>query len=129
MPDIKKLFLAFIESWLTNEKVVPKLEDLNIGNTQNYDTIAYGHKLSMIYDSEDKKQKLCAFCKSIGVKTSSGGYILTRHKCDVCNIPLCTGKRKGKECFDLYHIALFYQLDPAEVFQLYQKLLTQIASA
>ena len=51
---------------------------------------------------EDRKQRSCHFCRLNRVKRKSGSTVVTRHKCNLCNIPLCIGKKK-RNCFLLYH--------------------------
>ena len=51
---------------------------------------------------EDRKQTSCLFCRLNGVKRNSGSTVVTRHKCNLCNIPLCIGE-KLRNCFLLYH--------------------------
>ncbi|XP_060086275.1 uncharacterized protein LOC132565629 isoform X5 [Ylistrum balloti] len=47
------------------------------------------------------KNKPCAYCLMKQVRTKSGWYVYTTYKCEVCDVPLCTGQRN---CFALYHM-------------------------
>ncbi|XP_033752954.1 uncharacterized protein LOC117336493 isoform X4 [Pecten maximus] len=47
------------------------------------------------------KNKPCAYCLMRQVRTKSGWYVYTTYKCEVCDVPLCTGQRN---CFALYHM-------------------------
>ncbi|XP_021368186.1 uncharacterized protein LOC110459952 isoform X7 [Mizuhopecten yessoensis] len=47
------------------------------------------------------KNKPCAYCLMRQVRTKSGWYVYTTYKCEVCDVPLCTGQRN---CFTLYHM-------------------------
>lgn len=64
----------------------------------------YGHKL---VPTDDRKQKLCRYCRATCQKSPSGRRILTRSKCDTCNIPLCMDGTTERNCFRLYHQFLF----------------------
>ncbi|XP_069132879.1 uncharacterized protein [Argopecten irradians] len=46
------------------------------------------------------KNKPCVYCLMKQVRTKSGWYVYTTYKCEVCDVPLCTGQRN---CFTLYH--------------------------
>ncbi|XP_060086302.1 uncharacterized protein LOC132565634 isoform X18 [Ylistrum balloti] len=54
------------------------------------------------------KYKTCVFCQMKGVKTKSGWYSYTYHKCEACDVSLCKGKRN---CFEEYHRAIGINLD------------------
>lgn len=58
------------------------------------------HKL---VHNDAKKHKPCGYCVMNKIKTKSGWYAYTTYKCDVCEVPLCRGKR---DCFNLYHAQL-----------------------
>ncbi|XP_021368170.1 uncharacterized protein LOC110459950 isoform X13 [Mizuhopecten yessoensis] len=49
--------------------------------------------------TEYKKLRLCVFCSLNKVKTKSGWYVYTTHKCEACDVPLC----QSRNCFVTYH--------------------------
>ncbi|KAK3103192.1 hypothetical protein FSP39_017224 [Pinctada imbricata] len=53
-----------------------------------------------IVSVEGKKQRICQYCRSKGVRYESGSIIITRHKCETCQVPLCKGR---KNCFVKFH--------------------------
>ena len=58
---------------------------------------AKGH---MIMNNEGGKAKACVYCWSNNIKTKAGWKAYTRHRCSLCDIPLCT---KNRPCFYLHH--------------------------
>lgn len=53
--------------------------------------------------TENNKLKNCLYCQYHKVTTKSGWRVSTRHKCEVCDVALC----KGRRCFELYHNTVF----------------------
>ncbi|XP_033752942.1 uncharacterized protein LOC117336489 isoform X13 [Pecten maximus] len=49
--------------------------------------------------TEGKKLRLCVYCSLNKVKTKSGWYVYTTHKCEACDVPLC----QSRNCFITYH--------------------------
>ncbi|XP_060086265.1 uncharacterized protein LOC132565628 isoform X8 [Ylistrum balloti] len=49
--------------------------------------------------TEGKKLRLCVYCSLNKVKTKSGWYVYTTHKCEACDVPLC----QSRNCFVTYH--------------------------
>ncbi|KAK3103901.1 hypothetical protein FSP39_022794, partial [Pinctada imbricata] len=64
--------------------------------------VQVGDQVHRLVSLEEKKQRTCQFCKAMGVKRGSGSSVVTRHKCDICNIAICVGKKK-RSCFLMYH--------------------------
>lgn len=54
--------------------------------------------------TEENKLRACTFCSYYKIKTKSGWGVYTRHRCLVCNVPLCKGKR---DCFQMFHKLMF----------------------
>lgn len=63
-------------------------------------TCILGHNL---VPTDGRKQKLCRYCRANEKKSPSGWKILTRSKCDICNVPLCQGGKTERNCFRLFH--------------------------
>ena len=59
-----------------------------------------GHNL---VPTDGNKQKLCRYCRANETKSSSGWKILTRSKCDACDVPLCRDDRTERNCFRQFH--------------------------
>ena len=49
--------------------------------------------------NEGNKPKNCVYCLFNKTKTKSGWRVLTRHRCSVCGVSLCT----ARGCFHSYH--------------------------
>lgn len=56
-----------------------------------------------IVPTDGKKQKLCRYCRANEMKSPSGWKILTRSKCETCNVPLCHDGKTERSCFRLFH--------------------------
>ena len=56
-----------------------------------------------VVPTEGNKQKLCRYCRAHEQKSPSGWKILTRSKCETCNVPLCRDGKTERNCFRLYH--------------------------
>ncbi|XP_021368243.1 zinc finger and BTB domain-containing protein 32-like isoform X14 [Mizuhopecten yessoensis] len=67
-----------------------------------------GSREHKIVRNTGTKYKTCVFCQMRGVKTKSGWYSYTYHKCEACDVSLCKGKRN---CFEEYHRAFGIKLD------------------
>ncbi|XP_069132971.1 serine-rich adhesin for platelets-like isoform X17 [Argopecten irradians] len=67
-----------------------------------------GNSEHKIVRNTGTKYKTCVFCQMKGVKTKSGWYSYTYHKCEACDVSLCKGKRN---CFEEYHRAIGINLD------------------
>lgn len=63
----------------------------------------------------DKKEKRCQLCRMMNCKTKAGWDILTRYKCQQCELPLCSGINSGRNCFANFHQQLLPL--PAQFFQ------------
>lgn len=115
MIPFPKLFVKHIETLYGNTQT-------NQFSDTSHDFSSYLSQHSLVYICDDgkEKRKLCTFCKLNKLKTGLGSYIVTRHKCDQCSVPLCKGRGHGKPCFYLYHIAMFYNIDFLQVFEMYQ---------
>lgn len=53
--------------------------------------------------NEDYKYKVCFQCHKDKTKTKKGWRVYTHFKCEHCNIPLCTGGRGTRRCFEIFH--------------------------
>ncbi|XP_061182949.1 transcription regulator protein BACH1-like isoform X5 [Saccostrea echinata] len=53
--------------------------------------------------NEDYKYKVCFQCHRDKTKTKKGWRVYTHFKCEQCNIPLCTGARGTRRCFEIFH--------------------------
>lgn len=56
-----------------------------------------------VVPTDGRKQKLCRYCRAYEKKSPSGWKILTRSKCETCNVPLCQDVRTERNCFRLFH--------------------------
>lgn len=59
------------------------------------------HRPVRIFPLYSTKKKWCAFCHVHKIRTKSGYPTQTIFKCELCDVPLCTGDRN---CFVLYHM-------------------------
>ena len=51
----------------------------------------------------DRKEKRCHLCRILKCKTKAGWDILTKFKCQECDLPLCSGINTPRECFVKFH--------------------------
>lgn len=58
--------------------------------------------------TDDNKLKCCAYCQFLSTRNKSGGLVRTRHKCEVCETPLCRGRFTDRDCFQLFHDMNFF---------------------
>lgn len=65
------------------------------------------HRPTRIDRFDNNKKKYCAYCYFHKRKTKNGYIPQSIHKCEACNVALCTGERN---CFYLYHLELANQL-------------------
>ena len=74
------------------EKMRDEFSPYNITTKEHILTKNAGHKY-----------RSCVYCTHNNVKTKSGWYVNTYYCCEACKVPLCSGERNGRGCFDLYH--------------------------
>lgn len=59
-----------------------------------------GHRLVL---TDGRKLRNCHYCEQHCVKTKSGYTTRTRYYCQKCNVPLCVGRYRNRNCFVDYH--------------------------
>lgn len=89
----------------------------------NFEAYLSEHPLTRV-SQVSRKQTLCYFCRVNSLRTKSGYGVLTRHKCETCDTPLCKGQEKERPCFVLFHRALYQGTNPRETYQNYIQNLT-----
>lgn len=70
----------------------------------SFESFINSHRL---ISNDGKKQKNCAFCLYNKTRTRSGYCVLTRHKCEQCNVSLCKGEGTERACFYLFHQSIY----------------------
>nr|XP_022321117.1 uncharacterized protein LOC111123204 isoform X4 [Crassostrea virginica] len=53
--------------------------------------------------NEDYKYKVCFQCHKDKTRTKKGWRVYTHFKCEQCRVPLCTGGRGTRRCFEIFH--------------------------
>lgn len=117
-----EVFENYVQRLVSTQKEgLNRYQDVNDVIFEDFSLYIENHNLVNVFEDGKQKQKICAFCKANKLTTSSGRVILTRHKCDMCNVPLCKGRDSVRPCFYLYHSALFYGIDHTVALDLYMK--------
>ena len=89
-------------------KLLQCIGDVDVENTHYMESLGRG------------KQKICTFCKILGIKTTEAGVpVKTRVKCSSCDIPLCRGFPRF--CFKTVHQILQMMSYPDLKYDLFYK--------
>lgn len=59
-----------------------------------------GHQLVPL---PDNRKKDCKYCRRHFIKTKRGYSVQTQYKCSVCDVALCSGVYKNRNCFIDFH--------------------------
>lgn len=93
-------------SWTSNERF--PIEHSNSFDLYNIQRLAASavelrsvqHRLVR---NEEYKYKVCFQCHRDKTKTKKGWRVYTHFKCEQCGVPLCTGGRGTRRCFEIFH--------------------------
>lgn len=96
------MFMESYEQLETKPQALGSLTHTHFHDRQSYDgslSCTIDNTVHSCVPSDNYRTTNCLYCKQMNVRTKAGWNVTTRHRCNVCKVPLC-GKRG---CFTMFH--------------------------